>query len=213
MIDYAKEPLRTYLDHLAAKQETPGGGSVAALVGALAAGLGSMVCNFTIGKKKYADVEGDIRRILARCEEARKELLTLMQEDVNIFQTQMATAYALPKDTEEQTAARREAIEKACKSAAQPPIKTIRLCRNLLKLMTELGEKGSTLLVSDVGVAAALAQAAFDSARLNVDINLNYLSDKAFAKKVRDEIEPMIDEVQALSTQAMTIVREKLHKN
>lgn len=210
MIGYANEALTRYLDDLAAKQETPGGGSVCGLVGSLAAGLGSMVCQYTIGKKKYAAVEEDVRRILADCEAARGELLGMMQEDVVVFQTQMAGAYGMPKDTEQQAAARKAAIEAACKAASGPPMKIARRCRDLLGWLAELGEKGSVLLVSDVGVGVALAKGAFEGACLNVRINLNFINDSDFVEKLRGQMAELADEVNGLAERGMRVVGEKM---
>ncbi len=212
MTQYAQELLPKYLDDLASKQETPGGGSVCALVGSLAAGLGTMVCCFTEGKKKYADVEDDIQRIHKNCETTRAGMLELMQEDVNVFQNQMGAAYGLPKDTDEQKAARNDAIQAACKAASQPPLEICRLCRDLLKDMGELAEKGSVMLVSDVGVAVSLAQGAFEGASLNIIINLNYLSDENFKKPLKAELLAMTDEVSELAESASVIVQDKLSK-
>ena len=210
MVAYAQEPLKKYLDDLAAKQETPGGGSVAGLVSALAAGLGSMVCNYTIGKKKYAEFEEDITQALQQCEQCRQQLLDLMQEDVDVFQNQMGGAYAMPKDTEEQTAARKKAIQDACKAACQPPLKIARLNRDMLKLFIVLAEKGNAMLVSDVGVAIALAQAAFTSATLNVKINLNYMGDKDLIESIKNELPGLISDVAELSTAGMIAVETKM---
>jgi len=212
MVDYAAEPLKKYADDLAAKQETPGGGSVSGLVGALAAGLGSMVCNFTIGKKKYADVEQEVKRILEQCEALRGDLLKLMQQDVDVFQGQMGAAYGMPKDTPEQAAARKEAIQSACKAATQPPLTIARRCFGLLKLLVKLGQKGSVLLVSDVGVALALSGAAFDSAALNVQINLNYIDDSKFVEQVGIELDALAEQVPGLVSEGMSIVQAKMEK-
>ncbi len=210
MQPYISQPMQKYLDDLAGKLDAPGGGSACGLVGALASALGSMVCHFTLGKKKYEEVAPRIQELLDQFERERKTLTDLMQADVDIFHSQMGYAYGLPKDTDEQKQIRREAIEKACKAACQPPLNIARCCRTLMSMLIELGEKGTIQLVSDVGVAAALAKGAFDGALLNVEINLKYIADTDFIGKVRTEIEPMKDAIACETNQVMQIVHDKI---
>jgi formiminotetrahydrofolate cyclodeaminase len=210
LTDYANEPLHRYLDDLASRHETPGGGSVSGLVAALAAGLGSMVCHFTVGKKKYAAVENEIKDILSQCDSLRLDLLAQMQRDVDVFQSQMATAYGLPKDTAEQAAVRESALQAACKAAAAPPMTIARQCRKLMTLLASLAEKGSTMLVSDTGCAAALAKGAFDSAAFNVQINVNFIKDKEFASALSAELEALAAEIGPLAERVLTSVRAKM---
>lgn len=210
MPDYANEPLHRYLDDLASRHETPGGGSVSGLVAALAAGLGSMVCHFTVGKKKYAAVENEIKDILSQCDSLRLDLLAQMQRDVDVFQSQMATAYGLPKDTAEQASARESALQAACKAAAAPPMTIARQCRKLMDLLESLAEKGSTMLISDTGCAAALAHGAFESAAFNVQINLNFIKDNDFASAMAGELKTLTDEIGPMAERILTAVRAKM---
>jgi methenyltetrahydrofolate cyclohydrolase len=200
-----------YLDDLAGEKDAPGGGSACGLAGALASALGSMVCHFTIGKKKFAEVEEDTKDLLENFEKLRGELSQLMQEDVDVFQSQMGTAYSMPKETDDQKQRRREAIEEACKACIQPPLKIARNCFYLLELLLELGGIGNPQLVSDVGVGAALAYGAFEGARLNVDINLRFITDQKFGGEVRIELETMIMKTNALKGRIMELVEEKMH--
>ncbi len=210
MEKYINLPMQVYLDDLAAHKDAPGGGSACGLVGALAAALGSMVCHFTIGKKKYSDFEERIKTMLTEFESSRADLAGLMQEDVDVFHSQMGTAFNLPKENDEQKAFRDAAIQEACKAACQPPMAIARLCFKLMKLLDELTEKGSSQLISDIGVAAALAGGAFDGARFNIEINLKYLKDADFIKNVQKELLPMIYEFCVLQQKVIEKVREKM---
>lgn len=184
---YKDEALQKYLDAAASGESTPGGGSVCGLVGALGAALSSMVCNFTVGKKKYADVEEDVKAILARAEQLRATLTDLMQLDTEVY-GKMAPAYSMPKDTDEQKAARTQAIQAGLKESLQVPRQIALAAKEVIELNEELVDKGNTMLVSDVGVAVLLARAAFEGAMMNVDINLAYIKDDAFCDQVRQEL-------------------------
>jgi formiminotetrahydrofolate cyclodeaminase len=212
MVNYNTLPVSSYLDDLAGEKDAPGGGSACGLAGALASALGSMVCHFTVGRKKYAEVEGEIKDLLEHFEKFRGELTGLMQEDVDVFQSEMGTAYSLPKETDDQKQRRKEAIEAACKACIQPPLKIARNCFYVLELLLELAEIGNTQLVSDVGVGAALAYGAFEGAKLNVEINLRFISDRTFAGEIRVELESMVMKTGALKGRIMEIVEEKLSK-
>lgn len=188
MKDYKISTIKEYIDDLAAKLETPGGGSASALAGSLAAALASMVANFTIGKKKYTDVEDRIKQILKRTDLLKNEFLELMQEDIETFHKEMVAAYALPTSTEEQIQKRREAIENACKKCTKAPLEIAEKAEELLKLLAELEEKGNKMLISDIGTAAAILKGAFVSALMNVKINIKYVNDQAFKKEMYKKI-------------------------
>ena len=190
--------VREYLGRLASNAPAPGGGSAAALAGALAAALGEMVGNFTVGKKKFAGVEEDIKRLLAVLEEQRGVLLALTDEDASAY-GQVAQAYAMPRSTNEEKAARADAIQKALKAACEVPFGVCRCCAAVIGTLRELAQKGNPNLISDVGCAAKLALAALECAWLNVEINLASIKDAKFVEGRRDELEqimaPCADEV------------------
>ena len=179
-----------FLDELASNSPTPGGGSVAALAGALGAALISMVGNLTVGKKKYEDVEEDIKKIISSSEKLRYELSQLIEEDVKVFNNFMAT-YKMPKDTEDEKKMRAKKIQKALVEAAKVPLKTAYKCLDILSLSKEVAEKGNINVVSDAGVAVLMAEAALESAILNVKINLRMIKDE----KVRTELSSSIKEI------------------
>jgi len=179
-----------FLDELASNSPTPGGGSVAALAGALGAGLISMVGNLTIGKKKYEDVEEDVKKIISSSEKLRYELSQLIEEDVKAFNNFMA-AYKMPKETEDEKKIRADKIQDLLIKAAKVPLTVAYKCLEVLSLSKEVAEKGNINVVSDAGVAVLIAEAALESAILNVKINLKMIRDE----KVRTELSSSIKEI------------------
>ena len=198
-----------FLDALASSAPAPGGGSVAALSGAMGAALVSMVCNLTLGKKKYADVQADIQALLEQSEALRHELTDLLQADVEAF-TGVSQAYKMPRKTPEAKAARSAAIQEALKLATMPPIHVAEACVRVLDLCTPAAEKGNRQAVSDAGVAALMAEAGLRSAALNVLINLNTIKDEAFSKEWGDKLDALLDGKPALKDQIYALVVEKL---
>ena len=182
--------INNFLDELASNSPTPGGGSVAALTGALGAGLISMVGNLTIGKKKYEDVEEDIKKIISSSEKLRYELSQLLEEDVKVFNNFMAT-YKMPKETEDEKKIRTEKIQESLIEAAKVPLKVAYKCLDILTLSQQVAEKGNINVVSDAGVAALMADATLESAILNVKINLRMIKNE----KVRTELSSSIKEI------------------
>ena len=176
-----------FADALAAKVSVPGGGGAAAYVGALGVALCSMVGNFTTGKKKYAEYEEDIRRMLAEGEEIRTRLLELVDEDAEAF-FPLSQAYAIPKEDP----TRAEVLERCTKHALAGPLEMMRQIARSVELLEEMQAKGSRLLLSDVGCGAACAAAALRSAALNVFINTNALTDRDFATRVEAEADALL---------------------
>lgn len=177
-----------FINELASSSPAPGGGSVASLAGALGAALTSMVCNLTVGKKKYAGVQGEMESILKQSEALRSSLTALVDEDTNAFNAVMS-AFALPKDTERQRKDRTDAIQHATKNATIIPLRVMQHCDQTLPLVRLVAEKGNVNSISDVGVAALMIHAACMGAKLNVQINLSSLLDEAFVRDTRKTIE------------------------
>jgi formiminotetrahydrofolate cyclodeaminase len=177
-----------FLDDVASNSAAPGGGSVAALAGALGAGLTAMVCRLTIGKKRYADVQSEMEGVLARVEALRTELTTLVEKDTEAFHAVMK-AFSLPKETEEQREIRHAAVQEATKAAAVVPLAVMELCERTLPLTQTVATKGNVNSLSDAGVAASMLYAACVGAALNVRINLGTIQDDTFVHdtKVRAE--------------------------
>ncbi len=195
-------PEPTFLDELAAGTPSPGGGSAAAHTAAAGAALVAMVGRLTVGKKKYKAVEPQVWPIIERAEELRRELETLVNEDAAAFEAVMA-ARRLPKATEEQKAARQQAIQEATRKAAQVPLRTARLAAEVLDLAGQIATIGNLNAVTDAGTAAALAHAGLTGAILNVRINILDLPE--------DEAKALLDEVQSLIQQAETRYAEVMN--
>lgn len=198
-----------FLDALASSAPAPGGGSVSALSGALGAALVSMVCNLTIGKKKYADVQEEMADILSQSEALRHELTGLLEEDVKAY-TAVSKAFKMPRITAEEKAVRAEAIQNALKEATRVPMQVAEACVRVLDLCTPAAEKGNVNAVSDAGVAALMAEAGLRSAALNVLINLKAIKDQAFCREVDGRLKSLLEGRPVLKEQIYNLVIEKL---
>lgn len=185
---YLYGTIQTYAAAASSGSPTPGGGSVAALAGALGTTMAAMAANFTVGKKKFEAVDPEVREHLAACVRARDELLRLMDEDTRAYTT-VSAAYAMPKETPEEKKARSAAIQDALVVAMDAPLRVVRACRDVMKPVARLAEVANPNLISDVGVAAILAEAALRAAKLNVEINLRELKDAKRVAAVRAEVE------------------------
>lgn len=179
--------LDSFSAKLASAAPTPGGGGAAALAGALAVALGNMVGSLTVGKKKYADVEDRIIELNGMAEELRRKLLAQMDEDAKAFEP-LSRAYGIPKDDPD----RDETLEKCLHAAAEPPMNILRLSCEAMDLIAEYAEKGSRLVISDAGCAAAMAEAAIRSAALNVAINTRLMKDRDYAEKMNEELNALM---------------------
>lgn len=185
-LDTAGTPIETFLNDLASGESTPGGGAASALTGSQAAALLSMVLNFTVGRKKYAAVEEELRGVLQRTEEVRADLLAYADKDAEAFGA-VAACYSMPRSTAEEKEARTKAMQTALRGAAEVPFSISELCAELLVLTSPVAEKGNPNVVSDAATAAHLAYAALYSALVNVDINLKYIKDDTFVSRMRAE--------------------------
>ncbi len=209
MIEIKDTAIEPFLDRLASSAATPGGGSAAAILGGMGAALVSMVCNLTIGKKKYADVEADMKDVLAKAEDLRHRMTGMIQDDVQAFDTVMG-AYGMPKETDAEKEARDAAIQDALKQAADVPIRCCRLAREVIDLALNASQKGNLNVISDAGVGVLAAHAALRSAALNVYINAKMISDKAFVEAKLSELEGLLDGAEATTEKAYDIVKGKV---
>ena len=206
---FTEMPVNEFLDALASKAPVPGGGSGAALGGALAAGLLSMVCNLTIGKKGYEEVEDDMREILERSEELRKRLPELLQEDTRVY-SQVMDTYRMPRGTDEEKAARTTAMQSALKNAAQVPLQIAECCAGIIEMCLPAAHKGNKWAVSDAGVAALMGEAALRSAALNVWINLGAITDEDFVAEEGARLDALLTGKSELKEKVFEVVRAKL---
>jgi len=190
---------------LASKEPVPGGGGAAALVGALSAALASMVGNYTTGKKKYAAVEADIQRLLAEAASLRETLINLVQADADAF-APLASAYAIAKDDP----SRPDVLEAATKGACEAPAEMVRQLARVIDVLEEMGEKGSRMLLSDVGCGALFARAAMEAAALNVWVNTKTLRDRDFATALEAELDQILAESLPKAEHVSEQVKEKI---
>lgn len=176
-----------FVNEVASKSPAPGGGSVSALCGALASALASMVCNLTIGKKKYVDVQEDIQQCLEKIEPMSGELLNYADKDTEAF-NEVMNAFSMPKASDEEKAQRRKAIQDSMKTAAVVPLEVARLSFIVLNELGTIVKKGNKNAVTDVLVATMLSRTAVLGALYNVKINLMSIKDEEFVSRVGEEV-------------------------
>ena len=195
-VDYMAASCREFVAALSSAAPIPGGGGAAALVGAIGTALGNMVGALTVGKKKYAAVEEEIRTLMRACDELQKSLLEQVAADARGFEP-LSKAYGIPREDP----GREKALQIAAMAACDAPIRIMELCCRAIEAISVLAQKGSRLAVSDAGCAAAMCKAALQSASLNVFINTKLLkSDDAqalnvYAGAMLDRYCPMADGV------------------
>ena len=199
--------LTEFAEHLASRAPAPGGGGAAALTGALGIALCSMAGNLTLGRKKYADVEADVLRMLEKGERLRERLIALIDKDAEMF-APLAEAYSVPKDNPDRDAI----LENATMGACTAPLEILRLCCECVELLEEMLERGSKMLVSDVGCGALCCRAAIDSAALNVFINTKSLKNREEAEKLENEVDRLTAEYSTRAAAIADEVRNRLRK-
>lgn len=188
-MELIEKTVEDFANELASSAPTPGGGGAAALVGALGISLGNMVGELTVGKKKYAEYEEELRTMMAEAQRIEKELLHLIEEDAEGFKP-LAEAYSIPKDNPD----RPRILEEATKNACVAPMAMIRACARAMELIERFGKIGSRLAISDAGCAAVLCKSAMQAAALNVYINTKAMVDRDYADELNEEVEELLDE-------------------
>jgi methenyltetrahydrofolate cyclohydrolase len=204
-----QQSIELFLEALASKSATPGGGSAAALMGAQAAALVSMVCRLTIGKPQFAEVEQDLQSVLAQAENLRTELTKLIQADIDVF-NRLMSKYALPKETDTEKAARSQAIQEVLKTAIEVPMQCVNCCVEIIKLSKIAAEKGSPSVVSDAGAGVVAACAALKASALNVHINVASIKDRQYAETKSAELAKLTDGVEQQVDAIYQIVKTRL---
>ena len=187
-----------FADETFSSAPVPGGGGVAALVGSIGAALAGMVCNLTTGKKKYAQYEADIQRIIGEARALMNELMAQIDRDAENFYP-LSQCYGLPATTDEEKAVKEQKMQAALKVAITAPIDIVRLAYKAIALHKELAEKGSKLAVSDVGCGVVCLKAAMQCGWLNVMINLKSIHDPDFVAAVEAELKPMLADGEAMA--------------
>lgn len=200
---------KDFLTALASSAPAPGGGGGAAMAGALAASLASMVCNLTIGKEKFAAQECEVKALLQEAEQVRQDLLALVEDDAAVFNSFMA-CYKLPKTTDAEKAARTAAIRKAAKQAAEVPLAIARASYKVLQLAHRLVIIGNPGVITDAACSALLARAALRCAEYNVRINLRLTKDEAYNEQVAAELNKLLKTAEELEEQALAATDKAL---
>lgn len=205
----SEKSLQSFLDEVASAEPAPGGGSVAALSGALGASLVAMVCRLTIGKKGYEAVSDEMQAILPRAEALQRELRDLMQADTDAY-ARVMDAYKLPKQTDAEKAARTRAIQDALKHASNVPLRVAELCAQVLELARPIAEKGNKNAASDGGVGALMAEAGLRGAAFNVSINLGAINDETFVHEHRARVQQLLTDAEQRKHEILKIVQARL---
>ena len=209
MSEIKDKSVQQFLDELASRQATPGGGSAAAIMGAQSAALTSMVCNLTIGKPRYAEVEEEMQTLLLRSESLREKLTGMIKADVDVFDKLMA-CYGLSKDSDEEKAERSAQIQSVLKQATIVPLECAKACAEAIELSRIAADKGNTGVISDSGVAVMAGYSALKSAALNVYINAGSIKDKEFANQKLAELEQILNGAEEATEEIYQIVKAKL---
>ena len=201
-MDYTTKSCREFVAVLASDAPAPGGGGASALAAALGTALGNMVGALTVGKKKYADVEDEIKSLMARCDSLQQQLLDQVPADAEGF-LPLAKAYGIPKDDPTRAAVLEEATVTAC----AVPMHIMELCCESLDVISVMAEKGSRLAVSDAGCAAALVKSALQAASLNVFINTKTLKNRELAEEMNAKCLGMLQKYGEMADQIFESVK------
>jgi methenyltetrahydrofolate cyclohydrolase len=191
-----EETLHRYLDDLASALPAPGGGSTAALSGAMGAALASMVCRITLGKDAYADVRQEMEELLQKTESLRDKFQQLMQEDIEAY-GKLATSYKLPRETSEERKHRTDMIQKQLVKAALVPLEVVECSAELMKSCQRIAEIGSVTVLSDVATGAILAYCSGKGAACMVHINVRSMKDDELALKLENRLNSALEIIEA----------------
>lgn len=186
-----KNSIEEFAGSLSSAKPVPGGGGACAAAGAFAAALGMMVANLTVGKKRYADVEEEMKEILIRLGALRDQLLELIDKDAEAFEP-LSRAYGLPRETPDQREEKERVLEAALYEASMVPLEIMERILKAMEDLEILSKKGSRIVISDAGVGVLFAQAALDGASLNVFINTKLMKDRDRAQRIDEKAEDLI---------------------
>ena len=204
-----QKTIEGFLEVLSSKEPIPGGGGASALAGAPGNALGQMVANLTIGKKKYAGVEEEIKELLGRMQELQAVFVTLADRDAEVF-APLAQCYGLPSATEEEKAYKETVMEERLLDASLVPLEIMEHASAMLGILEILGDKGSRLAVSDVGVGVQFIRTALLGAVMNVYINTRSMKDREKAEELNARAGKLIEEGTAWADRIYARVLEQL---
>jgi len=208
---YLNRPLREFLSDTSSRSPTPGGGSVSALTGALGASLLCMVANFTLGKKKYREVEGEVREILKEAEKLKDKLTTMIQQDIEAYQ-RLSQAMRASRDNSLVKEGRARILEDSLEEASEVPLRVAQLSYQLIKLGERLLSKGNPNLITDTGIGVLLGEAALQSAALNVEINLISVKDEEFREDKRMALSTLLSEGKRVREEVLRKIKQRLRE-
>ena len=204
-----QKTIEGFLEVLSSKEPVPGGGGASALAGALGNALGQMVANLTIGKKKYADVEAEIKELLGRMQKLQAAFVTLSDRDAQVF-APLAQCYSLPSLTEEEKAYKEKVMEERLLDASFVPLEIMEHAVAMLGILEILGDKGSRLAVSDVGVGVQFIRASLLGAVMNVYINTKSMKNREKAEELNARAGQLIEEGTAWADRIYAKVLDQL---
>ena len=210
-MSFTNVQLNDFVSQLSTKAPVPGGGGASALVGAIGSALGCMVGSLTVGKKKYAAVEEDIKALMEKSLALQADLMTLIDKDAEAFEP-LSKAYGLPSGTDEEKAHKAEVMAVVLKDACEVPMEIMRCCCKAIELIEEYAAKGSVIAISDAGVGATLCASALQGASLNVFINTKSMADREAAEAFNQEANAMLDKYVPMANEIFSGVRSRLVK-
>ena len=190
-----------FTELLASPAPVPGGGGASALVGAVGIALGDMVGELTVGKKKYASVEADIRALMGRAQELRRRLLACVEKDAVAFEP-LSRAYAIPKEDPD----RETIMERCLREAASVPLEIFDLAAEAIEMERDFAEKGSKLVISDAATGVSFCRAALEGAAVNVKVNTRLMKDRAYAAQIDAHIDGGLEKYRALADEVFAAV-------
>lgn len=203
--------MKTFLDELSSSSPVPGGGGACGYVAAIGMSLGTMVANLTTGKKKYAEYQEEIEKMITDTAKLTDELAECMDKDAASFKP-LADAYGLPKNTPEEIAHKEEVMEKALVVASEAPLAMMEKILEAMMLLDRLSVIGSRIALSDIGVGIKLCEAAMNGASLNVYINTGMMKDKSLADKLNAKADDLIKRSEELSQITYERVLKEIRK-
>lgn len=194
-----------FISELGSSAPVPGGGSAAALVGAVGIALGTMVGELTTGKKTYAAYEEEIQQLIGRSRVITEKMKAAVQKDIDSFKP-LSDVYRMPNSSDEEKAVRREAMQKALTPAAEAPLELAELCVEALETLDRYSEIGSRLAISDAATGSVMCLAALKSARLNVLVNTRMMEDAG----LRERLEARADDAMSRGTEISRVTYERV---
>ncbi len=200
-----------FLDVLASKAPVPGGGGAAAMGGAIGMALSNMVGNLTVGKKKFADVEDEVKDLLEKGYQVIEELKALVDKDAEVFEP-LSKAYGLPKDTPEQIEHKAKVMEECSITACSVPLEIMRQAYAGIKIHERMGQIGTRIAISDVGCGVAFLKAALINGYLNVIINLNAIKNEKYVEETTQEMNRLLEDGSKIADETLDLVIGKIKK-